>query len=79
MPYGVIKERKILMNTFAMPMISVLNFIGAVGPINFSELPAATRVTGSTVESIDSTGLSTTDQIAGAETSCLCWSLALRS
>jgi len=38
------------------------------------ELLAVTTVTGSTVESIDSTGLSMTVQTAWAETSCLCWS-----
>lgn len=53
------------MKTFVMTMVSVLIFIGAVGPINFSELLAATTVTGSTVESIDSTGLSITVQTPG--------------
>jgi hypothetical protein len=33
MPIGVI-ERKILMKTFAMTIISVLTFTGAMGPIN---------------------------------------------
>ena len=36
MPFGVIKERKILMNTFAISMISVLIFIGTAGPINLA-------------------------------------------
>ncbi|HEV8328662.1 MAG TPA: hypothetical protein VGQ08_14380 [Nitrospiraceae bacterium] len=36
-----------------------------MGPINLSELLAATMVTGSTAESIDSTSLSITDQDAG--------------
>ncbi len=52
------------MKTFAMTMISVLILIGAVGPIS-SELLAATTLTGSTVESIDSTGLNITVQTAG--------------
>ena len=50
------------MKTFAMTMMSVLIFIGAVGPINLSELLAETTVTGSMVESIDSTGLNITVQ-----------------
>ena len=56
MPIGVIKERKTTMKTFAMTMISMMILIGAVGPISLSELLAATTLTGSTVESIDSTG-----------------------
>lgn len=50
------------MKTFAMTMISVLIFIGAVGPISLSELLAETTVTGSMVESIDSTVLNITVQ-----------------
>ena len=65
MPIGVIKEGKITMKTVAMTMISVLILIGAVGLIGFSELLAATTVTGSTVESIDSTGLNITVQTPG--------------
>ena len=53
------------MKTFAITMISVLIFIGAVGRISLSELLAETTVTGSTVESIDSTGLNITVQNAG--------------
>ena len=53
------------MKTFAMIMLSVLIFIGAVGPISLSELLAATTVTGSRVESIDSTGLNITVQTPG--------------
>jgi len=53
------------MKTVAMTMISVLIFIGSVGLISLSELLAATTVTGSTVESIDSTGLNITVQTAG--------------
>ena len=34
---------KIGMKTFAMSMISMLTFIGAMGPINLSELPACRR------------------------------------
>ena len=37
------QERKIGMKTFAMTMISVLTFIGAMGPINLSELSACLR------------------------------------
>ena len=65
MSIGVIKERKITMKTVAMTMISVFILIGAVGQINLSELLAATTVTSSTVESIDSTGLTITVQTAG--------------
>lgn len=72
MPIGVIKKG--LPKTFAMTMISVLTFIGAVGSDQPRGLPAATMVTGSTVESIDSTGLGITVQTAWTETSCLCWS-----
>ena len=79
MPIGEIKQRKSTMKTFAMTMISVLIFIGTVGPISLSELLAATTLIGSTVESIDSTGLNITVQTAGAETSCLCRSRVLRS
>ena len=53
------------MKTFTMTMSSVLIFIGAVGPISLSELLAATTLTGSTVESIDSIGLNITVQNAG--------------
>lgn len=55
------------MKTFAMTMISVVIFIGAVGPISLSELLAATTLIGSTVESIDSTGLKITVQTAGGD------------
>ena len=72
MPIGVIKERKINMKTVAMTMISVLILIGAVGLIGFSELLAESTVTGSTVQSIDSTGLNITVQTPGTEASCLC-------
>ncbi len=44
------------MKTSAMTVLSALIFIGTVGPISLSELLAATTLTGSTVESIDSTG-----------------------
>ena len=65
MPIREIKQRKATMKTFAITMISVLIFIGAVGQISLSELLAATTLTGSTVESIDSTGLNITVQTAG--------------
>ena len=53
------------MKAFAVTMISVLIFVGTVGPIALSELLAATTLTGSTVESIDSIGLTITVQTAG--------------
>ena len=53
------------MKTFAITMISVLIFIGAVDPFSLSELQAATTLSGSTVESIDSAGLNITVQTAG--------------
>jgi hypothetical protein len=53
------------MKTFAMIMICVVILIGAVGPISRSGLLAATMVTGSMVESIDSTGLNITVQTPG--------------
>lgn len=65
MPIREIKQRKATMKTFAITTISVLIFIGAVGQISLSELLAATTLTGSTVESIDSTGLNITVQTAG--------------
>ena len=74
MPIGVITKG--LPKTFAMTMISVLTFIGAVGSDQPTSagLLAATMVTGSTVESIDSTGLGITVHTAWTETICLCWS-----
>jgi hypothetical protein len=65
MPIGEIKQRKATMKMISMTLISMLIFIGSVGPISLSELLAATTVTGSTVESIDSTGLNITVQNAG--------------
>jgi hypothetical protein len=65
MPIGEIKQRKETMKTFAITMISVLIFIGAVNPFSLSELLAATTLKSSTVESIDSTGLNITVQTAG--------------
>jgi hypothetical protein len=65
MPIGEIKQRKATMKTFAITMISVLIFIGAVDPFSLSELQAATTLSGSTVESIDSAGLNITVQTAG--------------
>lgn len=56
MTIGEIKRKKATMKTFTMSVRSALIFIGAVGPISLSELLAATTLTGSTVESIDSTG-----------------------
>jgi hypothetical protein len=53
------------MKTFAVTLISVLIFIGVVGPSSLSELLAATTLIGSTVESIDSNGLNITVQTAG--------------
>jgi hypothetical protein len=53
------------MKSFAMTMTSVLILIGAVGPTSRSELLATTMVTGSMVESIDSTGLNITVQTPG--------------
>jgi hypothetical protein len=53
------------MKMIAMTLISMLIFIGSVGPSSLSELLAETTVTGSTVESIDSTGLNITVQNAG--------------
>lgn len=65
MPIGEINQRKAPMKTFTMTMLSALIFIGAVDPISLNELLAATTLTGSTVESIDSTGLNITVQTAG--------------
>jgi hypothetical protein len=65
MPIGEIKRKKATMKTFTMTVLSALIFIGAVGLIGFSELLAATTVTGSTVESIDSIGLNITVQTPG--------------
>lgn len=48
------------MKTFPMTTISVLILIGAVGLVRLSELLAATPLTDSKVESIDSTGLTIT-------------------
>jgi len=56
MPIGEIKRKKAIMKTFTMTVRSALIFIGAVGPISLSELLAATTLTGSSVESIDSIG-----------------------
>jgi len=56
MSIGVIEQRKTTMKAFGMTIISVLILIGAVDPISLSELLAATTLTGSSVESIDSTG-----------------------
>jgi hypothetical protein len=53
------------MKTLAVTTISVLIFVGAVGPSSLSELLAATTLSGSTVESIDSTGLNVTVRTAG--------------
>ncbi len=61
----VIKERKKTVTTFAIIMISVFIIIGVVVPISPSELLAATTPTGSSVESIDSTGLNITVQTVG--------------
>ena len=55
MPIAEIKQRKTTMKTSAMTVLSALIFIGTVGPIS-SEMLAAITLTGSSVESIDSTG-----------------------
>ncbi len=53
------------MNSFTMTLVSVLVLTGAAVPLSHSELLAATTLTGSTVEAIDSTGLKITVQMAG--------------
>ena len=52
------------MKSFPMTIISVLILIGAVGLVRLGELLAATTLTDSKVESIDSTGLTITVQTA---------------